>query len=643
MSAISSAPLPGAVIASPTRPPLAFASSNAFGIFMAVVAFVVVAGYVFWLTPYQEFIFSDMKNYWTQAMKRLAGNEFDDSQFVAWPPMFHIVLAEIFRILKNIGLENWIRIETPLVLNVLIFSASVYAVHRVAARWFDQAWLVLLVSALYAFGFPALYFNAFLLGENIGGPLLVIAISILLRRNTWTWVVASAVLFGLATIIRPSLGPYGLAFVAFLLARDGLTRRFIAQAAVFTAVFFALVTLASAEVSRISGGRVNALSANGGLDFFIANSDYHRVDLSYDGWHFFVVVPAQSWKPENGVFYTNVPFYKQDYYFSLGWQAVQRNPMRLLYNVGELRNLFFADMLPSRYDAPGFRFWRPVWDWFKFLMFVPLGLFFWARRDVLAGHNGRERHATFVMLSSILGVTFVVSFIFTGEPRYTYTIIFVFYLLFFKLVELVAIDWRKWVRPALIYSVIVAVFATTMAFAIAALRPVYPVTIEGTFAPATTEPVTTKAAEASSSGPFLIGRVRFPFNRKNEALVHEDRPEISTEKAGKVRLRTRMEVLGEAPLQIGFRVYSSWGFQLRVNGQPTVTNEAPDYFHETEGSAVLSPGMYDLELEADYLPRSGGLSSNYFYYDSEDDWRLRRALGVSSDRVRFHLPGSQTP
>lgn len=608
---------------------MAFVPSRRCGALLALLSFAWLLIYVYLLCPYEDFLYSDMKKYWTSAMTRLNGNPFEDPQFVAWPPLYHIILAELFRVLRWLGLESWIRLETALTINMAAFAASVYALHRVAVQWFDRAEYVFITLILYAFGFPAWYFSAFLLSGNLGMPLMIIAFALIVHKCNWWSAAVGALLFGLAVLIRPSFGPYGLAFVLYYLALYRISWKFIQRAAIFSAVFFFMVALGSAEVSRISNGKLVGLSGNGGLDFFIAVSHHHRVDVSYDGWHFFVIAPAFSWKPENGSFYTDVPFYNQGYYFDLGWEFVRHDPSVLLGNFGHLRNLFFADMLPSRNSAPGFRFWRPVWDWFKFAMFLTFGLYLWAWRYL------GERLPAFALLISVIGLTLAVSFVFTGEPRYTYSIIFVFYLLFFKLLEIMSPDWRRWLRPMAIYASMLVMVGSASAAVVELMR----LDLGDRSVKISYLPLPEFAGmEGASPVEFEARRLLFPHGKDKEGLIHlaVDHPPLS--QPGSVRMYTRMEVVGEGALPVNFEMYSAWTFRMYVNGQERFVNDNTDYFNELGSYMELAPGVYDIEFVADYIPMPGGFAVNYSYWEP-DGWRVRRPVGLSSERVRFTLPG----
>jgi hypothetical protein len=624
----------------------AFVQRREFGLIAALLSLAALVFYVFFCTPYQEFVFSDMEHYWSSALERLDGNAFDETQFVAWPPLYHIILAELFRVLHWLGLGSLVRLETALVINMLAFSASVYTLQRVAAQWFVRPEFIVLTVVLYAFGFPALYFNAFLLSENLGMPLMVIAFALVVHKQTWWAALLAGLLFALAAIIRPAFGPYGLAFVLFYLAYYRISWRFIRRAALFSAVFFSVVLLASAEVARISQGKVFGLSANGGLDFFINTSNYYRIDTRYDGWHFVVVAPALSWEPENGTFDTDVPFYNQDYYFQQGWQFLQRDPWRLWRGFQHMGHLFFAEMLPSQTNAPGFLFWRPVWDWFKFGMFLALGMYLRIWRKL------GERLPEFVLMISVVILTLIVSFIFTGEPRYMFFIIFIFYLLFFKLVEIFwQHGWRHWLRPLSIYVALLIVVSSAAAAVIEIRR--------WDLGPPNTRLSLLPDGIINPLDPSIpvvpvevdIRRVRFPYREDKIGLFHGSKDHPPLEQAVPVRIHTRMEVLGTESIAMRFENYSAWPFRLYIDQQEIIFSDSMDYFEPVDTYMQMEPGVYDIEIIIDYYPLIGGFATAYNYREP-DGWRIRRYLGVASDRVQFLLPekisaavepGKQTP
>lgn len=603
-----------------TRDWVALLRGRAVAGLLAILACVCLLVYVFHLTPYQHFLYNDMLGYWNRAIERLNGQTFRETQFMAWPPIYHIYLAEFFRLCLRLGMASWVRLETILVANILLFAISVYAFHRIGARWFGDRggiW-TLLATVIYGFGFPAWYFNAFLLSENFSAPLLVIAIALVYCRKTYVALAAAAGIFALAAAARPAIAPYGLAFILPLLLRHGITREFFVRAALFSTVFFLLVAVAMAEVARISNGKVTGLSANGGLDFFIANSRYYRIDTSYEGWHNFVIVPALSWKPEQGSFQSNVPFYQQDYYFGLGWQHLQRDPSRLLRNVEHIKHLFFADMLPSRYDAPGFKTFRPLWDRFKFALFLSLPLYLW-----LWPRLADQQKYLASLLLSLIAVTMIVSYFFTGEPRYTYSIIFAFYLLGLGACRLAWREGRRLWRIVPSFILLLAAgWLSGKAFA-HYLNPPGEPRIQAVL-------TATDASKISAQLPALY----FPFNKKSPLVSEHGHMVLSH--AGTLRFQSQLQ-LDEPVGKIGWEVFSSWPLRIFMDGELLMDVSSNNYFIPQTTITEIQPGEHLIEVEVAFSPGEVGLTINYMFLDSEQ-WLHREKLGKDTPPVRFSLP-----
>lgn len=615
-----------------------FLQSRPFGICFAVITFFFLVFYVFGLADYSSLLYGDMRGFWMRALERLDGDPFRITQYWAWPPGYHIFLAEFFRLLRWMGLGGLIRLETALFINILAYAVSVYALQRIALRWFAKPIWVPVVLVLYGFGFPAWYFYSFLLSGNLAMPLFVAAVACIACRNDWKYSIAAAVLFAFASVVRPSIAPYGLAFVIFFFIRDRISWAFVARAALFSAVFFVLIFGAGAEVSRISQGKVTSLSANGGLDFFIANSRYYRIDLNYRGWHNYIVVPAVSGNPENGFFKTDVPYYNQRYYFNLGWEFIKHNPVRLLQNFEHVHDLFFARMMPS-VETPGYATFLQVWDWFKLIMFVSGLLYVWMWRGL-----ARDQLPLFGFMTGVVGLTIAVSYLFTGEPRYTYAIIFVFYLLFFKLVELFVTGWPRWKKIWMPYGISVAVICVVGLLTAFAITPRYPPTI--------TMQAGTPGGRISSAQN--VGRLYFPYNFTGEAR-HGD-TKFKPASPSRISSRTHLDIAGSEPLALQFDICSVWPYAILIDGRLVAEDRNP-FYPSTENLAVFDPGSYleknafvtlppgrhILDVIFDYSHREGGFTLCYSYRD-ENNWQHRNMVGKSDPRVRFSLPGEvQSP
>lgn len=589
--------------------------------FLALGSFIFILLYVFVFSPYENFLYNDMLGYWRRALERMEGESFRESQFLAWAPGYHIFIAEILRIFLNLGLTNLIRYEIFMGLNIVAYAVSVFALHRIAIKFFNgDARFSLGATLLYGFGFPAWYFNAFLLADNLASPLLVIALALVYLKSELRYLIIAAALFAFASFIRPSVAPYGLAFVIAMFAVHRFSAKFFIHAGVFSAVFFALVFLGMAEVSRISKGKVDGLSANGGLDFFIANSRIYRIDLNYDGWHNFVVVPALSWKPEHGFYKSRVPYYRQDYYYDLGWEYIKRNPERLVLNLEHVEHLFFASMLPSRSDAPGFSFFRPIWDVLKLACFLVAFFYVWLWRDL----SVHEKKLVAFMVSTI-AITFLVSYLYTGEPRYTYSIIFVFYLLALKVLQF-ALTQRARIQHALprVAILLAALWFSGKALAFM-VTPSYPNHLQASFSGQSNE---------HSGQPFQLESLYFPHT-EGKALVSTDK-NMKLYSAGDLRFVTDLHLSG-AERNIKLDVHSSWPITIKINDQIHFRTMSPNFFAETPAFIQLSPGKHRVEVLVDYMPHEGGLSVTYNYID-DDGWVYRDFLGIDQGPISFTLP-----
>jgi len=99
--------------------------SNNNKLCLKVLAFILVSStllkivYVFMLTKYKRFIFADMCYYWTSAENRYKGDIFNPEQWNIFPPFYHIVLCELFKIINFFGLLTY-------KLEIVLFSICVH-------------------------------------------------------------------------------------------------------------------------------------------------------------------------------------------------------------------------------------------------------------------------------------------------------------------------------------------------------------------------------------------------------------------------------------------------------------------------------------------------------------------------------------
>ncbi|HYL88947.1 MAG TPA: hypothetical protein VEU32_09290 [Burkholderiales bacterium] len=369
--------------------------------------------YVFALTDYRSYLFSDFAGYWYRALGRLGGSELDTTQWAVWPPLTHILLSDYLRAVDLLGFSRW-RLEATLVANVAMSTASTAVVYGIAKQTLKRSSWALGVAALYAFTFPLVYFNAFVMSEHFATLCMLAAAWFALRSRDAMLLSTAGALLGLATALRPGFGLFGIAFVVYIAWADRFARVALGRAAAFSLGFALIVGAAAVEAHRISQGRVVGLGANGGITFYLSQCQTRKVITRYEGRDYEFVEPALADRPENGSVRFDRPIHDQAFFAGLGWQCM-RDQMDLLAGASKrFRNLFFGPLLPSVPSALGFAALLPVFRWFFLLCTLALPLAFVVRRscdvqiDALALQVG------------ILAVAAIGLYIFPAEHRFLY-------------------------------------------------------------------------------------------------------------------------------------------------------------------------------------------------------------------------------
>ncbi|HTE40972.1 MAG TPA: hypothetical protein VK629_09080 [Steroidobacteraceae bacterium] len=100
---------------------------------LLAISCVVKLLYVFCLTDYSNYLFSDFGGYWNRALERLRGHDTDYDQWAIWPPLPHILLTFFFRVIDLAGLSEH-RLEALLVANVGLSTLCVALVYGITLR-----------------------------------------------------------------------------------------------------------------------------------------------------------------------------------------------------------------------------------------------------------------------------------------------------------------------------------------------------------------------------------------------------------------------------------------------------------------------------------------------------------------------------
>jgi 4-amino-4-deoxy-L-arabinose transferase-like glycosyltransferase len=373
--------------------------------------------YVFLLTAYPSYLFSDFGGYWERAHERMAGDELDYRQWAFWPPLPHILLAGYLSAVRLFGLAAH-ELEAALVLNVVASTASVALLYGIALETLKARGWALGVAALYAFSFPLIYFNAFVMSEHGATLFMLAALWLVLRYRARAWVLlAAGALLALATAMRPGMGVFGLPAALHLAFAEGrLSRGSLLRATVFSCGFFLVVAGAVAELHRISAGRVSGLSANGALGFYFAQCRTTTVYIDYAGQRSWFTSPAYVHRPENGVVHLALGDYDGRILRELGWRCLREEPDRARVLLGRAADLFFGPLLPDVQTA-GVGSLLPPFRGLLLACVLLLPLGFAVRRS-----HGMSI-AALRLMGGLLGLAFVVLAMFGSEHRYLYPLL----------------------------------------------------------------------------------------------------------------------------------------------------------------------------------------------------------------------------
>lgn len=294
---------------------------------MALVAVLVVATIVrfavlVWFHKPSDSVYSDMGSYHAQALRILADelSPHDTIRPIGYPAFLAAIYAVSHRSLKAVAIVQ-------AMLGVLTCALTYLLARRfqLPPRW---ALVACAVIAVYP---PFVFYGTYLLTEAIA-PLLITAMIVAalwsFERRSWTTAAVVGILFAIASIVRPNTVPIfpflcGAAWIA-------AGRSFGAAAVWSVRVLVAAIPLLAFVVSLNSQltGRLVGLSTNGGLNFFLMQTDYQGVDAFE--WSFSPILNHGRYRV---MFKSPVPFYEEDYFYREGIRAIRADPMKALWRV----------------------------------------------------------------------------------------------------------------------------------------------------------------------------------------------------------------------------------------------------------------------------------------------------------------------
>ena len=391
---------------------------------VAAGALILRAIYVFYGTAYRTYVVNDMRWYWERALEFSGGDFSSAHQWGVWPPFYHMAVGTLIY-LANYFVAVGHRIEIVLAVQMILGSVTVYLVYRIARIILESEKWALGVEILYALAYPLIFFNAFILSENIAIPFLILAVWLALEpnlKNKLLPIILSAVAMVIAIGMRPALTLLVAPFLWYLGRKSW--QRALPFAIAGGVVWLMLV----GYTALISGGQVTSTGANGGVNFFLRQCRvrYLQVDANQIS---VVFTPTQFYGPiykNLPNLRTTVPIYEQKFYTNSAWECIGRRGVGLVVtDILDLKWLLFGQVyFPWVSGAWGFRSLISIWTWWFFGMIL-LALFGGLNRKARKNPAWPEIQF-FLLLIACVAVTGIV---FPVEPRFLYPLIFAIYIL----------------------------------------------------------------------------------------------------------------------------------------------------------------------------------------------------------------------
>jgi len=302
-------------------------------------------------------------------------------------------------------------------IHALLGSATVAIVHLVAYRISRSFPFSLGASLATTFYFPIIFYAGFLLSETVFGFLVVLSVWLALRtcdrctRTARLWV---GMAMAAATLVRPN---FAIAIPIVLLwgavfDRNRAHARFVR----WTLAGALPLLLAVCIYNSGLAGRPTGIATNGGVNFFLAHSDYTAVRFpASDVIGGIAPRPNAVNEPAN-VFEAPFHAYDESAFYRLAIENLWRRPTRLFLDLQHITDGFGLGHVGYWPGYMGRDAWLVVSGQVLFwLCVIPSCLhlaFFVFRRPF----DLRE-HAARVLVWGVLGSMVLTLYLFLGDPR----------------------------------------------------------------------------------------------------------------------------------------------------------------------------------------------------------------------------------
>jgi hypothetical protein len=564
-----------------------------------------------------------MAVYWNRALQRFEGDIFNINQWTVWPTLFHIILADIFKILNILHLFSY-KLEAILVLNILFSVVSVLFIFLLSEDVTKRTALSLIITLAYAFSYPLIYLNAFVLTENFAIPLIIISIWLLFRRHVLC-LVLSAIVLAVAVALRPVFVLLGLAFYLYTLFSSELSKKTIIRSFIFALSFFAVIFAVIGENYYISKGKLKGLSSSGGVLFYLANSheQIHKLGCSWDGYSYWIVPPSTSSHPENGTIkFENISINDQKFFYELGIDEIKKNPKIWVTKFIKMAQLFFGGFFPGDSSAV---FYRPLMKASQVLLFL---MFLFSLMGYICFKSTEFDRRKLTLLIAIALCQVSIMYFFNVEQRYVYGFSFVFYIICFLTIFLLVKNFSRFAKHLYVFLIILTIIFIVKT----SINKINVITMDHTLK-VTITPCFFYTNNGSLNNhllekTFYVNSLNFPWS---EEFTHETFGKTGFDKHFFVDFEAEfaVNIAGE----FEFQIFPDDAFELKIDNNLLMRRPNWETFDINKCTYFLKEGIHKMHIS--YYQSDGmcGIVGFYKPINNNNDGRFK--IGNNSAFIKF--------
>jgi hypothetical protein len=379
---------------------------------IAILIALVASGPRIWFVLFEHppdlYLAADMAHYEACAehVRRGVATIADTFTPVGYPAM----LAFLFAISqKSYVLVAWV--------HVLLGSATAGLVHLVAYRVSRSFPLSLAASLATSFYFPVIFYAGLLLSETTFGFLVVLSVWLSLRAlelPTRASRIAAGIAMAAATLVRPNFA-LAIPIVFFwgaLLDRDRSHARFVP----WTAAGILPLLVVVCTYNSWLAGRPTSIATNGGVNFFLAHSDYTSVSFpAGDAITSVAPRPNDVMGPAR-IFDATFHAYDERPFYRLAMANLVEQPARLVRDLQHVTDGFGLGVVGYYPGFMGHDAWLVVSGRVLFWVFVIPSCLHLLVIAFRRPFDLRE-HAAAALLWGVLGSMVLTLYLFLGDPR----------------------------------------------------------------------------------------------------------------------------------------------------------------------------------------------------------------------------------